>query len=180
MEIWKDIPGYEGVYQVSSLGRVKSCARLIADTTGRVRRWAERILVATPGSHGYPMVHLMSGNRPDRRTVHRLVAEAFLPAPSMPDMQVNHKDGSRSNNSAQNLEWVTRRGNLQHAAAMGRLAHPRAKGAENGNARWTEAEVMRVRSMYPSKSMKAIAAETGIPFTTVRRMVRRITWGHVE
>lgn len=108
MEIWKDIAGYEGYYQVSSYGRVKNVC------TGA-------ILVGDKNSIGYRRVILYAPTR-KRMFVHRLVAEAFCENPDNKQV-VNHKDGNKLNNAADNLEWVTRSENDLHAFKM-RLRSP--------------------------------------------------------
>lgn len=94
MEIWKDIPGYEGLYQVSNLGRVKSFH-------GRTER--EKILQPYCKKK-YAQVLLIKDKRRKLALIHRLVAEAFLPNPDGKP-QVNHKDENKQNNSVDNLEW---------------------------------------------------------------------------
>ena len=106
MESWKDIEGYEGMYQISNEGRVKSLERQKED--GRFCR--ERLLKQTISDRGYCRVGLQKGKKLKVVYVHRLVAEAFIPNPdNLP--QVNHKDESKLNNSAQNLEWCTAKDN---------------------------------------------------------------------
>lgn len=106
-EVWKDIKGYEGIYQVSSRGRVKSLSRTIIDTVGRVIKKKEKILSFRISScTGYPMLNLFKDGKRTTVTVHRLVAEAFIPNPkNLPC--VNHRDESRDNNHVDNLEWCT-------------------------------------------------------------------------
>lgn len=103
MEIWKDIEGYNGKYQVSSWGRVRN---------------AERGSILTPykNKKGYLKVGLcVSGRKsPKKYRVNRLVAKAFIENPKgLP--QVNHKDGNKENNSVTNLEWITNSDNMKHA-----------------------------------------------------------------
>ena len=99
MEIWKDIRGYEGLYQVSNLGRVRSKTKLLHLNTN---------------TYGYKHVTLSKGNVQKTVLVHRLVASAFIENPiGLP--QINHKDGDKSNNTVGNLEWVTQGGNNRHA-----------------------------------------------------------------
>ena len=97
-EIWADIPKYKGKYQVSTKGRVRS-----------LLRGKERVL--TPWlTTGYPTVSL---GRRNKQLVHRLVAEAFIPNPERRP-QVNHKNGDRTDNRVNNLEWVSSRENILH------------------------------------------------------------------
>ena len=117
MEIWKDIKGYEGMYQVSDLGRVRSLDRKCLNREGVMVRRKGAIKSLSKNRQGYLYVNLSSGtkNATNKRTrVHRLVAEAFIPNPENKP-QVNHKDLDKSNNSVSNLEWVTRKENVEHA-----------------------------------------------------------------
>jgi len=102
-EVWKDIPGYVGEYQVSNLGNVKSLERKILKSNGVVSTIRERVLRQNT-VNGYPYVNLGNGNS---KKVHVLVALAFLG--ERPDgMDVRHKDGNKSNNNVDNLEYGTR------------------------------------------------------------------------
>lgn len=106
-EIWKDIRGYEGIYQVSTRGRVKALPRTVTDSLGRTTKRNARILSTPPSVQtGYPSINLTKDGVTKTHSVHRLVAEAFIPNPSgLPC--VNHKDESRDNNNVENLEWCT-------------------------------------------------------------------------
>ena len=107
-EIWKDIPGYESVFQVSNLGNVKALERRVrcADRLGGFRVKKERIIKHDVSKHGYHRVVLRLNYSEKKYLVHRLVAEAFVDNPdNLP--QVNHKDENKGNNSASNLEWCT-------------------------------------------------------------------------
>ena len=119
-EEWKPIKGYEGLYEVSNMGRVKSL------------RYGKEIIMSTPdNSTGYRNVEL-NNKEPKRKMIHRLVAEAFIPNPmNLP--VVNHLDGDKHNNCVSNLEWCTYRQNTLHAIKLGlfspvvNLAGPKGK-----------------------------------------------------
>lgn len=101
-EIWKDVEGFDGRYQVSSWGKVRS---------------AKGILSPYRNKKGYLKIDLNMNGKRYKRRVSRLVAEAFIPNPyGLP--QVNHKDGNKENNSISNLEWCTNKENYDHAMKM--------------------------------------------------------------
>lgn len=119
-EIWKDIAGYEGLYQVSNMGRVKSLERTRNMNLPSHKKPApvhERIL-AFGKSLGYHRVVLAKGGINRGFRVHKLVALAFIPNPDNRP-QINHKDGDKHNNSVENLEWVTPKENIKHAIENG-------------------------------------------------------------
>jgi len=120
-EVWKDIKGYIGIYQISNHGRVKSLSRTVVYSNGNTRVQKERIMSIKPtASHKYPNVNLYSNKKPTLTLVHRLVAEYFVdnPNPSI-YKYVNHKDGDRANNYYENLEWCTHKQNIQHSVNTG-------------------------------------------------------------
>lgn len=117
-EVWKDVKGYEGIYQVSNLGKVKSLERYQKDKSQRNRHYKERILKLMKNKYGYLIVDLKKDGRRKASTVHRLVAVAFISNPENKPC-INHIDGNKQNNSIQNLEWCTYHENLIHAFATG-------------------------------------------------------------
>lgn len=104
-EIWKDIKDYEGLYQVSNNGKVKSIKRDI-------------ILKSSSNHKGYLYVILCKNNKSKVGRIHRLVAETFIPNPENKP-QVNHINGIKADNNVNNLEWCTNTENLKHAFAIG-------------------------------------------------------------
>lgn len=122
MEVWKDIAGFEGRYQVSDQGRVRSLAfkqrYLLRTGVEAFRLTKPRILSQQLINSGYYIVHLHLDNVRKAGTVHRLVAQAFVEGHA-DDMVVNHKDGDKTNNAATNLEYITYSENHAHAVEMG-------------------------------------------------------------
>jgi hypothetical protein len=135
-EQWKAIPGYEGRYEVSDQGQVRSLSFMQRCEHG-LRRTRERVLAQQKINSGYMIVHLHLDNVRKALLVHRLVAAAFCPDAG-PDLDVNHKDGSKTHNAAANLEWLARTANHDHAVRIGlNPAAMRVKGTpvEGGAAR---------------------------------------------
>lgn len=123
-EIWKDVVGYEGFYEVSNLGRVRS-----------LREHVPKGKILTPFDNGgYDRVTFRINYKQKNLLVHRLVAKAFIPNPCNKEV-VNHKDGNKKNNCVSNLEWVTKEENTVHAIALGLrpkgVICKRKKGKEN-------------------------------------------------
>lgn len=119
-EVWKDIQGYEGLYQVSNLGRVRSLSRYV-NYGHSVAYRKGRILKEGIATCGYRQVELRKNNRPTHALVHRLVAQAFIPNPdNLP--QVNHKDENKANNQVSNLEWNTSKDNINYGTGIKRRA----------------------------------------------------------
>ncbi len=113
-EIWKDIEGYEGLYQVSNLGRVKSLAKTVIYCNGKVYHYAETILKPCEQKKGYMKVGLHKGRKTKNAFIHRLVATAFIPNTDNLE-QVNHKDENPQNNRADNLEWCDCQYNVDYS-----------------------------------------------------------------
>ena len=114
VEIWKPINGYEGLYEVSNLGRVKSLARIHIMPNGAVMKHSEKILVAVDDGKGYLRLHLSKDGKVKSFRVHRLVAQAFIQN-SNDFPTVNHIDGNKKNNVMDNLEWCTQAENIAHS-----------------------------------------------------------------
>lgn len=115
-EIWENIKGYEGLYQVSNLGRVKSIKRLIYDINKKQNVYIQKETILKYGLNhkGYKMVKLQKNKQKKTISIHRLVALTFIPNPNNLE-QVNHIDGNKENNCVSNLEWCNNEYNHQHA-----------------------------------------------------------------
>lgn len=115
-EIWKDIKGFEGIFQISNLGNVKSLARYVGDYRGK-RLKKERILKPCDNGYGYLVLKVNTNNgkgKPKVFYIHRLVAEHFIPNP-LNKKYVNHLDFNKYNNVFTNLEWCSQKENVNYS-----------------------------------------------------------------
>lgn len=117
-EVWKDIKGYEGLYQISNLGNVKSLDRKVNAKNNKKRLIKGTFLKLRFNNRNYNIVSLYKNNIQEVRFIHRLVAETFIPNPENKP-EVNHIDGDKQNNKIDNLEWCTRTENNKHAWKTG-------------------------------------------------------------
>lgn len=159
------IGGYPG-YWVSSAGEVFSTKQDVFKT-----------LAQTPTCNGYPAVCLSKGGKHSTTHVHRIVASAFCSKPE-DATQVNHIDGDKNNNRADNLEWCTAAENLQHAKESGLWAAPR--GVDNGQSKLNEKSVGVVWSMWRNGfNNEDIAKAVNVTRATVWAVVNGKTWKHI-
>lgn len=122
MEEWRDIKGYEGLYQVSDLGRVKS---LNYNKTGE-ERLMKPYKISKKSENTYYLIQLHKDGKKYRKRVHRLVAEAFIPNPNgLPD--INHKDENGLNNRVDNLEWCNAKYNNNYGTRIQRVSEKLSK-----------------------------------------------------
>ena len=125
MEEWKDIKGYEGIYQISNLGRVKSVERqVINHRCGATRIIKEQFLTPTDNGKGYKIVCLRSNRTRKNKYLHRLVAEHFIENPCNKQV-VNHLDFDKSNNAVTNLEWCSQLENITYS--LDHMRRPKSK-----------------------------------------------------
>lgn len=118
MEQWREIKEFEGIYEVSNEGRVRSIERDVVKKTGVIQRRKGCIMQGSTEKRGYKRVSLMKNGKTYNRSKHRLVAQAFIPNPENKP-EVNHIDGDKANNNKENLEWATPSENKQHAFDTG-------------------------------------------------------------
>lgn len=190
-EIWKDIEKYEGIYQVSNLGRVKRLPTTVV-MRNQSASWEQRLdeYVFTPclDSHGYPQVLLSIGGKRTAR-VHRLVAEAFLPKPSdelvinclkvgLDYVLVNHKDSNPTNNNVVNLEWCSPSFNCDWTVESGNHNTETMKGSLNCNAQLNESDVLEIVSLLRNGgvSQESLATKYGVKQITISNIWTGRSW----
>lgn len=172
VEIWKDISGYEGLYQVSNKGRVKS-------TGGRHGGFSCDIILKSHFQKGYHKLRLYKDNTWHNFLVHRLIAIAFIPNPYNKPY-INHINGNRSDNRIENLEWCTQKENIVHAHLLNLC--PIRNGESIGTSKLKEFEAIEVYKLYHSKKYTnaQIAKMFNIDPTNVSTIGLRKSWKHLQ
>ena len=161
-ETWRPVPGFEHGYLVSNHGRVWSVSR-------------NRAMSPQMDHDGYWYVKLCRTDGQYRRFIHNLVANEFL-GPCPRGKVVNHKDGVKANNRADNFEYVTRLYNTRHAAKLGLMP----RGARNTKTKLTEEQVRELKSLYVPHSQEfgvpSLAKRYGVHPQTINLILRGVTW----
>jgi hypothetical protein len=171
-EIWKDIVGYEGTYEVSMARRVRRI-------TGGQGARAGRILRPAINSRGCPTVTLYLCGKRTTRLISHLVADAFLPKKAPTDTVVRHLNDNPADNRLENLAWGTYSDNRQDAIRNDRLNQP--IGVAHWNARLTEDNVREIRRLYATGefSYQELGLRFGVSKQMVSSIVHRRNWKHV-
>lgn len=173
-EAWRPAAGYEANYEVSSLGRIRRRSSYRGTRAGR-------ILQPCLNKAGYPEVTLRDELRVlKHRRVHRLVAATFLPPHEPGRWHVNHKNGVRTDNRIENLEWCNDHENQLHSyRILGRIQKGSA-GSKNGYAKLTEANVIAIRAARSAgQSGRSLAAQYNVCEDSILLIHKRRTWTHV-
>lgn len=170
-EQWKPCPGYEESYQVSNYGQVRSVDRTHPKRRGLIKG---KELFKTFNQKGYPKVRITVNNKSEDRTIHRLVALAFIPNPmNLP--QVNHIDGNKLNNCDWNLEWCNNSTNQKHAYSLG--LQPSRAGENNIKATLTDSQVTEMKIYYNSgKTPLEVSVKFKVSLGIVRDIIYLRTW----
>lgn len=175
-ERWCAIPGFEGVYEVSDLGRVKSLARVVPCKRHGSRRIRQRIRKLILSSNGYWSVGLHAGGSATTHSVHRLVLEAFV-GPCIDGSECRHIDGNKGNNHLTNLCWGTPTENERDKIACGTVG----RGQRNSNARLTEDEVRAIRRMRNAgHTYREVGEVFAVAPTTISSIVNGTSWAWLD
>lgn len=169
-ENWKPVKDYEGIYEVSDTGLVRSLDRV--DSLKRFKRG----VLKSPydNGRGYLCVNLKAKGKQAQKTVHRLVAQAFIPNPdNLPE--VNHIDGNKKNNHVSNLEWCTVSENKKHAFKKG--LNKQRKGLDNPQHTLSKEAVIFIRDNAKPYDKNYSYAELARKFNVSEPTIKRVAWG---
>lgn len=171
-EAWKDIVGFEGRYEASNFGRIRSFFYRGG------KRKSPKILNPHPDKDGYLRVALCGANGERKQAaVHRVICIAFRGAPPVDKPEVDHRDRNRKNNRSSNLRWYS---NLENIAAR-QAAGGMARGAAHGKAKLTEDSVRLLRRLRSDGLLHAeIAARLSVSPATISHILNGRTWSHVQ
>jgi len=169
-EIWKDIKGFKGLYQISNLGRVKSLKKKRGFLILK-----EKILKSHLDNLGYQMLTLVKNKKHKQYRIHRLVAIAFISNLNN-KKEVNHIDGNKSNNNILNLEWSTRSENMKHADKMGLR---NINGENNNKSKLKNENIIFIRKNKNKYSQKELAFLFNVTNANICSILKNKTWRHI-
>jgi hypothetical protein len=176
-EKWIVIPNYKGLYEVSNYGNIKSLPKkwYAGKNNNSIRKHNGKILKPRSDSNGYYRVALYKNNNVAYFSIHRLVLLAFY---GSSDLQCNHKNGIKTDNRLNNLEYCTGSYNCKHSYEIG-LANN--QGENHPYSKFTNNIIIEIRKKYiPYKyPLRKIAKEYNVTKTTIRDIVKRKTWQHI-
>jgi hypothetical protein len=175
-EEWKDIMGYENLYQISNFGRIKSLER-IKQIGKYFFHFNEIIMKLQTDSHGYKTVWLHKNGKGKNWKVHILVAKHYIPNPENKPY-VNHIESNVTDNRSWMLSWVTPKENSEDAVARNRMT----KGEKCHSSKLTEEQILEISKKYiPRKySLQKLANEYGCTKQNIRKIITDKSWKHIK
>ncbi|MCL1654247.1 NUMOD4 motif-containing HNH endonuclease [Elizabethkingia miricola] len=177
-EIWKPVVGYEGSYEISNLGRVRSLDRIVMRGLSKMPIKGCNITVFTNhcGYRKASLAKVKEGKKSKKAYfIHRLIANAFIPNPQNKPF-VNHIDGVKLNNSIENLEWVNGSENIQHAYNTG--LKEAKKGVNSQNSKFSELQIKEIRENFikGEDTYKSVAEKYKVNRCTISRIIQNKTY----
>jgi hypothetical protein len=177
MEIWKAIAKFDNQYEISSFGQIRSIDGYVIRKNGW--KYFRKGKILKPSKHqGYFKGAVCVNKKMVSYKIHRLVAECFLDKESE-FLEVNHKNGIKTDNTVDNLEWVTRQENIQHC--IDNKLQTAFKGEEVGNSKLKENEVLDIRKKFIPRvySRAKLAKEYNVSQATIKDILHKRTWRHL-
>jgi hypothetical protein len=179
-EIWRNVEDLGNLYQISDAGNFKRLERFVKDSKGKIQHLKEKILKPSAGT--YLSIHVSIDGKSHYRNIHRLVARAFIPNPE--NLQcVNHKNGIKTDNRVENLEWCSYSGNTTHAYLTGLTkASPRTgEDCHFSKLTLTKVKLMkkRVNKTY-GDLIKQLCSDFDVSKSTVRAIISESSWRQVK
>ncbi|MEO0849205.1 MAG: NUMOD4 domain-containing protein [Cyanobacteria bacterium J06648_1] len=182
-EVFADIRGYEGYYQVSNYGKVRSLDRVIKEKTGKTQTLKGRVLKLRINPGGYYYIGLGKNGTKATFAIHQLVAQVFLDNPENKPI-VNHIDGKKLNNSVANLEWATYSENLKHAYKTGlrQAVQIEAVGSKNYKRKLKPEQVIEIKRLLATGNLthKEIAIRFSVARSTITEIKSGKRWNHLN
>lgn len=192
MEEWKSVVGFEDYYEVSNLGRVRSCLRCVPHSRGGIATKQSKIISKGKIWSGYEKVGLSKNGRPFTRAVHRIVCQAFHGDPPSDKHHASHINGKRDDNKSENLRWLLpteneadkiRHGTIASGKRNGKYTKPEKtpRGTQHGCHKLTEEQVgavRHVRSKY-ALSLKLLGELTGVSRVQIGNIISEKHWSHI-
>ncbi|PTK22497.1 NUMOD4 domain-containing protein [Staphylococcus hominis] len=180
-EEWKDVEGFPN-YMISNCGRLYSKTHVTVFEDGRRRKFEGQFIKIYKSKNGYSIARLSHKGVKKTKYIHRLVANHFIEKNSGKN-EINHKDGNKSNNKIENLEWCTSKENKVHGW-QNKLykPHNNMRGTKHGNCKMSEKQVLEIRKLYDEKkkTLKELSLLFNAPHSTIQKIVYRKTWKNLE
>ena len=183
IEEWRPVVGYEGLYEVSNLARIRSLDRVIERSKSANGRGdlplKGKMMKLTMGMKGYLVVSFSKNGKRKQLKIHRIVALAFVPLRQGKNT-VNHKRGIKTDNLPDKIEWCTDLENTEHAFRTG-LMKPPDHGEKSNLSKLTDSKVLEIRKLYDEnrETKNELAKKFKVTYSNIHYIVKGITWKHL-
>lgn len=176
MEMWKAVPEFEKYIEVSNLGNVRTVERYVLQGKhkDRPRLISSRLIPIKLCREGYPIIDLSLDNKRFTKHIHQLVALVFLEAPKNGESFINHKNGIKTDNRVDNLEWCTHQHNILESYRLGLSL----REEKHLNSKLKKEQVLEI--LKSNESFAELGRKYGVTGECISKIKKRKTWKHVE